>query len=133
MRFAFKELPGRSGDSRRPVVPVSVEGLERVPLFALVDTGSLQNRFGRWVAEAAGINLEGADRERIGLGGFASIEGLTVPVRLAIEDAEWEAPVSFCDPWPFDFQLLGQEGFFRWFRVLFRAADAVVEVTLEER
>ncbi len=31
--------------------------------------------------------------------------------------------MSFCGPWPFPFQLLGQEGFFRFFTVTFRAAN----------
>jgi hypothetical protein len=35
----------------------------------------------------------------------------------------------FCDPWPWGFQLLGQEGFFRYFRVCFDAAD--LSMTLE--
>ncbi len=38
--------------------------------------------------------------------------------------------VGFCEPWPRgSTQLLGQEGFFRWFEVLVRAADRELELT----
>ncbi|HZJ52441.1 MAG TPA: hypothetical protein VFF07_16715 [Actinomycetota bacterium] len=132
MRFAFKELPGTSEDFVRPVVPVVVEGLPRAPQLCLLDTGSLQNRFGLWVAQAAGIDLEFAPAQTLALGGFQTI-ARTVPVRLAVGDAAWEAPVSFCDPWPLSFHLLGQEGFFRWFRVTIRAARYTMDLVLEQK
>ena len=47
---------------------------------------------------------------------------------LRLGDVTWEAPVAFCDPWPFDFQVLGQLGFLRWFRVVIDAADETFEV-----
>lgn len=131
LKFVFKELPGASEDYVRPVVPVVVEGLPLAPQLCLLDTGSLQNRFGGWVAQAAGIDLDAATTQTLALGGFQTI-ARTVPVRLALGDASWDAPVSFCDPWPLSFNLLGQEGFFRWFRVAIRAARYTMEVVLEE-
>jgi hypothetical protein len=130
VRLSFKELPGATHDYLRPVVPVLVEGLPRAPQLCLVDTGALHNRFGSWVAEAAGIELEAGATEIIALGGFMT-EARTVPVQLRIGDAAWEAPVSFCDPWPPAFHVLGQEGFLRWFEVTIRAAHYTLELTLE--
>jgi len=127
MRFAFKELPGATADYRRPVLPVTVEGLPRAPQLCLLDTGTLHNRFGAWVAEAAGIDLAGGHRERIAVGGFTS-EARQVSVQLTVADHTWEAPVWFCDPWPLSFHLLGQEGFFRWFDVRIRAARYALDV-----
>lgn len=127
MRFPFKELPGRPEDGLRPILPVTVEGIARAPQFCLIDTGALHNRFGSWVATAAGIDLAGADEQEIGLGGFVTT-ARSAPVQLMIEDVTWEAPVWFCEPWPLDFHLLGQEGFFRWFDVRIRAAHYTVDV-----
>lgn len=132
MRFDFKEFPGASGGVRRPIVPVVVEGLVHAPQPGLVDTGSVHNRFAAWIARTAGIDLRDASEEVIGVGGFTSV-ARTVPVRLAVAGFEWEAPVSFCDPWPLDFQLLGQEGFFRWFEVTIRAAHLSIDLEPEER
>jgi hypothetical protein len=131
VRFSFKELPGTFEDYVRPVVPVTVEGLTRAPQLCLVDTGALQNRFGAWVAEAAGIELVDRPTEMIAVGGFRT-EARSARVRLGVGDLAWEANVSFCDPWPLAFHILGQEGFFRWFEVTIRAARYTIDLELEE-
>ncbi len=131
MRFPFKELPGSSSDYVRPVVPITVEGLPRVPQLCLLDTGALHNRFGAWVARAAGISVEDAEPEELMLGGFRTV-ARSVPVRLTLNETTWEAPVSFCDPWPLSFHLLGQEGFFRRFEVTFRVARFTLDISSEE-
>jgi hypothetical protein len=130
MKFPFKELPGPSADYLRPVVPVTVEGMARAPQLCLLDTGALHNRFAAWVAEAAGLDLAGADEERFAVGGFEAI-GRRAMVQLALGDVTWEAPVWFCDPWPLAFHLLGQEGFFRWFDVRLRASTYQMDVVPE--
>lgn len=121
MRFPFLELPGERL-ILRPVVPITVEGLERAPQVCLVDSGALRNRFGRWVAEAAGIPLAGAPQEHFAVGGIVT-NGSMTRVDLALGDHRFDAPVWFCDPWPFAFHLLGEEGFLRYFRVTISAAE----------
>lgn len=128
MRLGFRPLPGAQDITPRPILDVRVSGLPRFGLGCLVDTGSLHNRFAAWVAEAAGLDLSGVPTQSIGVGGRPTI-ARTVPVTLGVGEVTWEAPVSFCDPWPWDFQLLGQEGFFRWFRVVIEAADRSLEIT----
>jgi len=130
MRFAFKGLPGQDADYQRPTVPVTVEGLPRAPQLCLLDTGALHNRFGAWIARAAGIDLAGAAQQQLALGGFVST-AREAQVQLTLMDHTWDAPVWFCDPWPLGFQLLGQEGFFRWFDVRIRAAHYTVEISPE--
>lgn len=130
MRFDFKELPGRGEDVLRPIVSVTVEGLSRAPQLCLLDTGALHNRFGSWVATAAGIDLTGSDEQEIGLGGFVT-NARYAPVQLVVGEVTWEAPVWFCDPWPLSFHLLGQEGFFRWFDVRIRAAHYAIDIEPE--
>jgi hypothetical protein len=130
VKFPFKELPGTSRDYLRPAVPVTVEGMPRAPQLCLLDTGALHNRFAAWTAEAAGIDLTGADHQRVALGGFVTT-ARQVPVRMTLGDATWEAPVWFCDPWPLAFHILGQEGFFRWFNVRLRTAVYEIEITPE--
>ena len=43
----------------------------------------------------------------------------------------YDAPVTFCDPWPFAFNLLGQEGFLRFFRLTICAAEFWIDVEPE--
>jgi hypothetical protein len=127
VRFDFLELPGETDPLLRPVVPVRVEDLEEAPQLCLVDTGSTANRFGAWLAAATGIDLEGAPATKV------VIAGVTTTARharadLTIAGRRYDAPVSFCDPWPFAFSLLGQEGFLRFFRVTLWAADGWLDV-----
>ena len=130
MRFPFKELPGTPRDYLRPAVPVTVAGMTRAPQLCLLDTGALHNRFAAWVAEAVGIDLTAAYEERFAVGGFVAV-GRRTSVQLTLGDVTWEAPVWFCDPWPLAFHLLGQEGFFRWFKVRLRAGVNEMEISTE--
>jgi hypothetical protein len=128
VKYSFKELPGRSEDYLRPVVPIEVEGLARAPQLCLLDTGALHNRFGAWLAEAAGIDLSEGQIDHIALAGFAT-SARSATVQLTLGDTSWDTTVWFCDPWPLSFHLLGQEGFFRWFDVRIRAAREQLDIT----
>jgi hypothetical protein len=130
VRFEFLELPGEGPSLVRPVVPVQVEDLEEAPQLCLVDTGSTANRFGLWLAEATGIDLAGAPKSTLHIGGLTTTARHS-RAQLTIAGVRYDAPVSFCDPWPFAFNLLGQEGFLRFFRVTLCAAEDWLEVDPE--
>jgi hypothetical protein len=122
LRFPFRELPsaGAGELTPRPVVDIWLEGLDLTGVACLLDTGALRTRFSAELAALAGIDLAGAPTERFAVGAHV-IEGAAARVTLRMKAAgnehEWDAPVWFCDPWPFAFQLLGLDGFFRHFRV----------------
>ena len=130
MRFAFAELPGERSRVPRPVLPVQLEDLEDTPQLCLVDTGATTNRFGAWLADAAGVDLAGAPEDGVVVGGVRTT-ARHARAALTIAGHRYDAPVTFCDPWPFPFNLLGQEGFLRYFRVTLCAADYWLEVEPE--
>ena len=131
MRFDFLELPGKErAVFVRPVVPVQVEDLEEAPQLCVVDTGSTANRFGLWLAEATGVNLDGAPQSELYVGGVRTT-ARQAGCYLTIAGVRYDAPVSFCDPWPFAFNLLGQEGFLRFFRLTLCAAECWLELEPE--
>lgn len=130
MELPYLELPGQPVGYLRPTVAVRLGGQEAVAHLCLLDSGALHNRFGSWVAEAAGIELPAELPETAALGGVLT-RAASVPVDLRIGAHAWRAPVWFCDPWPFSFNLLGQEGFFRFFTVTFRAAHSTVALEPE--
>jgi hypothetical protein len=133
MRFEFLELPGEGrGTLVRPVVPVQVEDLEQAPQLCLVDTGSTANRFATWVAEATGVDLSDAPETLLHVAGVTTL-AKHARADLTIAGVRYDAPVSFCDPWPFAFNLLGQEGFLRFFRVTLCASEGWLEVEPEAR
>ena len=129
MRFPFLDLSGE-GFPRRPAVPITIAELPDAPQPCLVDSGSLRNRFGAWIAEAAGISLKDAPHEQVAVGGLVTSARMA-RIDLLLAGARFDAPVWFCDPWPHDFHLLGQEGFFRYFRVTICAAEEWLECVPE--
>jgi len=132
VRFEFLELPGDAGGRAlvRPVVPVQVEDLELAPQLCLVDSGSTANRFGLWLAEATGVDLGGAPESEVHVAGVRTT-AKHGRCDLTIGDFRYDAPVSFCYPWPFAFNLLGQEGFLRFFRLTLCAAEGWLELEPE--
>ena len=131
MRFSFLELPGAGATPLlRPVVPVQVEDLLEAPQLCLIDTGTTANRFAAWLAEAVGIQLAGAPQTRLAVGGVLTT-AYEARAELTVAGVRIEAPVSFCDPWPFSFHLLGQEGFLRYFRLELCVAGFWLELSPE--
>jgi Aspartyl protease len=131
VRFDFLELPGEANAAlARPVVQVQVEDLEEAPQLCLVDTGSTANRFGAWLAEATGVDLSGAPETTVHVGGVTTV-ARHARADLTIAGVRYDAPVSFCDPWPLAFNLLGQEGFLRFFRVTLCAAEGWLDLEPE--
>jgi hypothetical protein len=133
VRFQFLELPGHNAGDRalvRPVVPVQVADLDVAPQLCLVDTGSTTNRFGAWLAEAAGVDLTGAPETSLAVGGLETI-ARHARCELTIAGLRYDAPVTFCEPWPLAFHLLGQEGFLRFFRLTLCAAEFWLELEPE--
>jgi hypothetical protein len=130
LRFEFAELPDEPLRLPRPLLPVQVEDLEDLPQRCLVDTGATTNRFGVWLADTVGIDLTGAVQEEVLVGGVRTIAS-HARANLTVAGVRYDAPVTFCDPWPFPFNLLGQEGFLRYFRVTLCAAEYWLEVEPE--
>lgn len=131
MRFSYLEFPGERRPLLRPVVPAQIEDLEEAPLLCLLDSGATANRMGAELAELAGVSLDSPLAiDEIAIAGL-STTGRCVRVELTVAAHRFETPVWFCDPWPFAFGLLGQEGFFRSFRVTFSAAQDWVECVPE--
>ena len=131
MRFEFLELPGQHPELLlRPVVPVQLEDLVNAPQLCLIDTGASTNRFAGWLAEATGIDLAGAPESSIVVGGIETT-ARHARADLTIGDVRYDAPISFCDPWPLGFSLLGQEGFLRYFRLTLCAAEGWLELERE--
>jgi hypothetical protein len=133
MRFAFRELPaaGGGGLTPRPVVDIALEGLEAAPVGCLLDTGALRTRMSAELAPLAGIELSGSLAEDFFLGGLRTAGALARVSLTVTDDARtfsWDAPVWFCDPWPYPFGLAGLEGFLHHFIVTIRAYDGYLDI-----
>jgi hypothetical protein len=136
VRFEFRSFPAASGGvlTPRPIVDLALEGLEAAPVACLLDTGALRTRMSREFAELAGIDLTDTVTERLAVGG-TSTDGAYARVTLTLTDGidehRWDAPVWFCEPWPFAFGLAGLEGFLHHFRVTISGYHEYLEVEPE--
>jgi hypothetical protein len=130
VRHPYVELPGEVGPLR-PAIDVQLEGLHEVRYACLVDSGAVANRLPAALATLAGLSLEDAlDEDRIAVAGLATT-GRLLRADVTVSGETLDVPVWFCDPWPWSFGLLGQEGFFRYFRVTLCAAEGWLEVVRE--
>lgn len=134
MKFPFRAIPEPAGDTvrPRPIIDVVVEGLELAPQACLLDSGASAVRMGAYVAELIGLDLSGAPRTTVAVGG-ALVVGHQAEVALEVSDElsshRWTAPVWFCDPWRPAFGLLGLTGFWDRFEVTIAAYEEWVELT----
>jgi hypothetical protein len=118
----------------RPTVAVWMENVVATPIIGLVDTGALRTRFPRELADTAGVDLTAALSERIAIAGIAMTAWSSrVSMRLGEgqQAHHWDCAVWFCEPWPFDFALLGLEGFLQHFRVTMSAYHGWVDCVPE--
>lgn len=127
MRVPYTELPDNVGGPR-PLLDVVIADMDELRFPALIDSGAVNTLLPRWLGEAAGIDLAGADRRSLAVA-TAATEAAFVTTRLTAAGHIWESEVAFCEPWPYSWGLLGHQSFFRYFTVTFRAVDFEVELT----
>ncbi len=125
MGVVLPYTPMPDGAAPRPLVDLIVA--DSVTVKALVDSGAVNTLFPAWVAEAAGLDLTGADTLALNVGG-RSYEAKLATVRLQTGDHVWEAEVGFCSAWSIGWALAGHWGFFRFFNIAFRAVDHEFEL-----
>jgi len=113
-----------------PIIPLFVARADRVvPIYALIDSGAIVSLFNSGIGRALGIEIEKGEPFRpTGIGG--QILTYMHEVVLKIGDVELKTKVAFTDQLALNINLLGREGFFDNFSVLFN--DKERKVTIEK-
>lgn len=125
MIVRYTELSQEAGGPR-PLLRVAVGDVDDILVPCLVDSGATDSLLPAWAAELAGLDLGGGPARTIAVAARA-VDARFATVRLTAGGHSWEAEVGFCEPWPYEWGILGQRSFFRWFTVTFRAADLELE------
>lgn len=115
--FPYVQYRGRS----YPIIPVVIEGRERIIVHALVDSGATISLFHMSIAEDAGIDLRDAEQAYLaGIGGY--VRGyIKKQVRMTIEGLESiTIPIAFTEYIASNTAVLGRLGFFEAFEITFR-------------
>jgi len=115
--FSYVNVRGRY----YPMIPVVIRAKYITKLYALVDSGATVSLFHISVADDAGIDLRDAEKEYLaGVGGYISAY-IKKEVELEIEGlGKLKVPVAFTEYISSDLAILGRQGFFEHFEIVFR-------------
>ena len=132
--IAFRPVPGRARGAPRPLLDIYFEATMTAAQTSLLDTGAAGVRLSAELARALGVELPDApNAPDVIAGGVRShayrLQRQQLAVELGGTLVKWTAPVTFCDPWPHPFGLLGLAGFFDSFDVLFQGRDNRFDIT----
>lgn len=96
----YTELPNDAGGWPRPLLDVSIADMDELRIPCLVDSGAVHTLVPRWLADAAGVGLGGAERRPLAVATTAT-DAAFVTTRLTAGGQTWESDVGFCHPWPY--------------------------------
>ena len=118
--YKIQAGPGMSW-VHRPLIPIEVwtiGGSEKVPILAMIDSGTDGTVFHADIAESLGID-EARCKKGV-LGGIGSLDGFYTEIKVVVPDFNitYETPVFFGKKLPMD-GLLGQATFFPRFKIRF--------------
>lgn len=142
MKFAYKKIP-IIGDLKarqvtfvyRPIIPVQIKYKDqKVSYEALIDSGADQCIFHSEIAELLGISWQ--EGKKCSFGGVSGklLKGFISSVNLIVRGNEIKTKAVFSSEIPsWGYGILGQNDFFRFFRVRFVFQKKVVEITPERR
>lgn len=103
------------------MIPVVIRAKYVTKLYALVDSGATISLFHIGVADDAGIDLRDAEKEYLaGVGGYipAYIKKEVEPEVEGLE--KLNIPIAFTEYISSDLPILGRQGFFEHFEIVFR-------------
>jgi len=103
------------------VIPVVIRAKYITKLYALVDSGAAVSLFHISVADDAGIDLRDTEKKYLaGVGGYISAY-IKKEVEMEIEGlGKLKMPVAFTEYISSDLAILGRQGFFEHFEIVFR-------------
>lgn len=117
-----------NGKEYFPVVPILfLIGKRKIRSLALVDSGATISVFGEEAAQFLGIEIEKGEKTILG-GVGGRIVGYLHKLRIRAAGKEMLCPVVFSREYLVSFNLLGREGFFRNFEIIFKEKKKQVEL-----
>lgn len=127
MKFRYKRY---DSGFIRPIIPVTltING-RKIPYEALVDSGADICIFDAQLAELAGLDITtGTERSVAGITGQAERQYLH-PIRINVGGWEHQVEAGFLpNIGQYGYGVLGQKGFFEFFKVTFNFSKETVEI-----
>lgn len=128
MRFPYFQLGPKDF---APIIPLQLFGKNGwLALEAYIDSGATYSIFNADRADILGIDYQKKGKKiylTVGDGGL--IEIYLCPIRVKVENDQWNMPIGFSKQLGVGFNLMGRRGFFDRFRVCFNDKDKFVDLT----
>ena len=142
MKFAYKKIPiirnltlGDIVFVYRPIIPVQIKHKSKeIKYEALIDSGADQCIFHSEIAEIIGIPWREGKKCNFGGIGGKVFKGFASPINLVVGGNEIKTKTIFSSEIPnSSYAILGQSGFFKFFRIRFVFQKKTIEITPEQR
>lgn len=118
----------------RPVIPIQLIVREqRIGYEALIDSGADYSIFHAEIGEAIGLDIIQGDRTVFSGVAGAGQEGFCHSVYLEVGGEEFLSRVIFCYGLKIPYGILGEEGFFERFRVVFDLSAKQIHMTVRSQ
>lgn len=102
-----------------PLIPITLsKGRYSVNTFALIDSGASMSVFRPEIARALRIPLRGKSNVRLGTAN-GGVNIAVTQVQIEVEDEKFMSEVGFSHTYATSFNIIGREGFFRRFSIVF--------------
>lgn len=117
MKFDYKQI---SEDIYRPIIPITLRSEDQeVNYEVLVDSGADISILDNDIAEVLNLDPEDGEEEKfVGVGGEELVMHVH-PVTIEVGGWEYETKAGFADLPPNGYGIVGQNHFFRFFRITF--------------
>ncbi len=105
-----------------PLIPITVHGLKNsIHTYALINSSSIISLFPKAIAEVSGVDLSYAEEVYLpSVDGYVKTKIATI--QITIEHANFSAkiPVAFVEHMESSLPIIGRQGFFKHFEIVFR-------------
>lgn len=135
-KFLVQAIPGRSPSRAvfRPVIPIRLlDGSHTIAYEALIDSGADYSIFHAEIGEALGLDIRSGERMTyVGIGGVRK-NGFRHSVVLELAGNRCGCEVVFSYGLKMPYGILGQEAFFRRFKIAFDLGAGQIEIIARQK
>ncbi len=122
--FEYLTLRGR----HYPLIPIRIyHGESSIRTYALVDSGSTLSVFRAEIADSLGVSIEKGERMVL-QSANAPLVVYVHKLRAELNGESFQLRVAFSEDLLTSFNMLGREGFFERFRVIFSERERVLTI-----
>lgn len=136
MKFKYFSYPTRDPNrpwKRLPLIPIKIinnSNNKSIQVYALIDSGADKSLSTSEIAEILEIDLtKGKEETFSGIeGGMLTAYVINIDIQIIGDSRIIKIPIGFIPKWKYPYIILGQEGFFDYFKIIFDRKKFEIEL-----